>query len=80
MKFNVFSESREEKEKEVNLMLRNNYDGTVNVIAVDDSGDRLDGGTLITFMTNGRILLLADVNEDLGFALDDYDRIIAEKE
>lgn len=80
MKFKVFNEPEESKEKEVTLALRDTGDGEVSVVAVDADGDIVMGGYLCKFRTNRRLMLNENVNTDLGFDLDGDGAIEAEVE
>ena len=79
MKLQVYEPTTTKKEVIVRLKL--GADGNdVTVIAVDEDGDRVDAGTLLTFKSNGTILRMHYVSDELGFAVDDKGRIEFEDE
>lgn len=58
------------------LALRNNSDGSVQVIAVDSFGERLPHGDLFRFNRDGTVTPAGTISETLGFKLDDHGRIM----
>ena len=49
--------------------------GDVCVVACDKKGDVVMAGYLVQFYTNGTLLLEGGINEDIGFELEDNNRI-----
>jgi hypothetical protein len=74
MKFKVAGEHK--IEKVVSLKLFNSGNGEVEVIAVDDKGERLTKGSLCLFCTDGTVLMRTHVDSDFGFSLDNNGKII----
>ena len=76
MKFNIFHPVPPPppppvKEKEVTMDLRLvPYEGGVRVLCVDDKGNAVYRGNLVTFLTDGTIYFNEQVNETLGFRLE----------
>lgn len=72
MRYEIYKKKEEkESEKVVRLMLVEK-DGEIILQAVDEEGKRVPSGDLLTFYTDQRRpSLVALVNEDLGFDLDD---------
>lgn len=62
------------KDQEVQLKLVTTYRG-VEVHAVDNKGDRLSRGTLLTFDNDGTVELMGSVDTTLGFQLDERNAI-----
>lgn len=75
MRIEVYGQARE-GEKVLRLALRDDGDGTVAVVAVDEKGNRLLRGHLLTFHTDGAISRCTAVNEELGLQLDNRRRIV----
>jgi hypothetical protein len=80
MKFVVYREKSAPKEKPpVRLRLQDGGDGSVEVIAVDEAGDRVRNGYIATFC-DGHLILHGSVSSDLGLDLDHEGHIITEVE
>jgi hypothetical protein len=79
MKLQVY-ENPTKKDPVVRLKLEDGGDGEINLYAVDEEGEGVDCGLLLRFKSNGKILRMASVNSDLGFALDDDEHIEFEDE
>lgn len=76
MKVSIYEEaSAREKEREITLRLIEE-DGVVTVQAVDNEGNYVSGGILLEFTKNMEIIRTSGVNDDLGFSLDEHDRLI----
>ena len=64
------------EEHEVHLeIVKGAKTGTARVVTVDQWGERLPGGHLVVFTTDGRVRRCKDVRPDLGFQLDMEGRI-----
>lgn len=61
--------------QEVNLKLRENDDGSVTVIAVNECGNPIAGGCLVKFKTSGYIYREPYVTDTLGFRLNDAGKL-----
>lgn len=57
------------------LRLRTTADGIVQLIACDEKGEKKLSGCLLGIDTDGTIELYSDVNSQLGFKLDDCQRV-----
>ncbi len=68
MKFKIFEEGREEKEKEITLRLESSNDG-VMVKICDPDGNSAYGCNLVFFRPDGRITLKEGVGDTYGFDL-----------
>ena len=80
MKYEIYSEYAPKKKPPVRLRLVQDPDGGVTVIAVDERGDRVERGDIVTFTLDGRIRRHAAVNPGFGFDLDRHERIKLEGE
>lgn len=77
MKLQAFSKDKKIT-KPVYLKLVN-LSGGVKVVAVDEKGEPIVSGNLITFYENGTIGFHGSVNRSLGFALNSDGRIKVEE-
>jgi len=74
MKLKIFGEEKEEKE--LILTLTKKWDGQmISVAACDSSGNIGEGGFLIGFTSEGKIQRFTNVSRELGFDLDEDDKI-----
>lgn len=71
MKIGIYEET---KEKEITLRLFA-VSGVIDVYCVDENGDRLESGYLLSFGGSGTVYRIADVDPNLGFDLDSEGRI-----
>lgn len=69
MKIKVFNEQSTE-ERTLRLRLRENYDGGVTLIAVDELGNIIPAGNLVEIRPSGKLYLCGAVNRALGLDLD----------
>lgn len=78
MKFKIFKEKQEwkEKEKEVYLKLREDSDGDVILIAVDEDGCPILGGYILDVSPTKGVCLRMSVNEEIGLPLDSNGSVI----
>jgi hypothetical protein len=70
MKLQVY-EATTKKEEIVRLKLEDDGDGNITLCAVSGEGNVVYCGALLRFKSNGTILRLAAVSDEIGFALDD---------
>jgi len=75
IKLKAFTEAAPVEAKPIQLKLVDREDGEVSVVAVDEDGERVADGYLITFTSDGKIRLANGVNKTLGFSLDSMGRI-----
>ncbi len=76
MKIEIFGEPKKEVEKVLRLKLLPGNGGAAVVTAVDERGERLQGGNLIEIRTNGTARRCKWVNPFLPVSLDTYDNVI----
>lgn len=70
MKIEIFGEE-EKKEEILRLRLKRGYGGeSVTLVAVDEEGDPIMCGNLLTINENGSLTLHCSVSRDLGLKLD----------
>ena len=75
IKLKAFTEAAPVEAKPIQLKLVDREDGEVSVVAVDEDGERVPAGYLITFTPDGKIRRAKSVNDELGFSLDSMGRI-----
>lgn len=80
IEFRVYEEKRaEEKLREVFFRLQvNDYDNSIELLAVDKNGERLSQGNILAISKKG-IVRHTSVSKDLGFAVDKEDKIVVRK-
>jgi len=66
MKFEIYGENRSVEEKPVIFRLKKHPAG-MQLVAVDDYGNTLRSGVILTVLLGGRIKMSIGVNPDLGF-------------
>ena len=74
MELEIWDEKQDEEEP-VRLRLVKRDSGDITLIAVDEEGDKIRWGNLLTLRSNGSVYRHEGVNENLGFDLDDLGRI-----
>lgn len=74
MKLEIFGQSTK-KEPILRLKLAHSGDGDVTLVAVDERGDRVDRGNILTITSNGKLMRHSWINENLGLSLDGNRRI-----
>lgn len=76
MKLKVYEEHAK---AEVLLKLLHHYDGSVVLCAVDERGNQIANGNLLSIEKDGKVMFYPGVNQNLGFPLDaDGELIIQE--
>jgi len=73
--FKVFADK---ESSSITLRLHDEGDGEVSVIAVDDSGNRITGGSICSFTTSGTLSLHGSISKSLGLKLDSFNKIVVE--
>lgn len=78
MKYTIYNEEIERsQEKEVCLRVEIGVDGWATLIACNPhTGERIHCGSLLQLSPEGRLVLMRDIDPDLGFDLDADERII----
>lgn len=74
MKLEIYS--NEDSKEPVRLSLYRQDDGSITVRAVDEDGDCIDEGNLMTIRSNGKLYLHPRVRPDLGFPMDQRGRLL----
>ena len=41
----------------------------VSIVAIDRNGEKIDDGYIVSFATNGKLILHSNVNREIGFQL-----------
>lgn len=65
--------------RNITLDLRHDDEGDIAVVAVDENGNDIIGGWLVYITRDGKIGRYPDVDESLGFQLDEEGRIVEEE-
>ena len=73
MKYEIYTEHAPKEKSPVRLRLVRDvhFRDEVTIFAVDEDGNRLSQGSLLSFLPGGRIMRHTGVNPALGFNLDD---------
>lgn len=74
MDLEIFKKKEKESDK-TRLAFRKDGCGNIDVIVVDEDGDKRYAGTLLTINKDGTIERCHNMNDDLGFKLDCSGRI-----
>lgn len=80
MKLKVYQSKTVESEPVVRLALREDDDGDITLMAVDEQGKRKYCGDLLTIASDGFIKRHIAVDPDLGFQLDNNERVLLDTE
>lgn len=75
MKLEVYG-SEKNKEPVVRLKLEETCCGEIELHAVDRCGEIVRDGLILSVSSDGRFVRFPNVNDDLGFALDDHGKVI----
>ena len=79
MIYSIFEGAPVQEDEPIKLRIITNRFGAkpdVSIVVVDTSGNVRSGGYIATFHENGTLSLVADVNREFGFKLDDLRRIV----
>lgn len=76
MKFEAFDNAESVKEEPIKLRLYASGGGHITVGVVNEGGDTLPGGHLITFRTDGNVVRHSSVSGHFGFKQDGRGRIM----
>ena len=78
MRFEIHTDRYETlpQEATIRLALRRSYTGDVKVVLVDEQGEQLDQGNLVTFRRDGTLFLHGGVNQGTDFEKDSTGRIL----
>ena len=75
MKLEIYEPEKIVKEEEPVRLALKRYGKSIFVTVVDENGNRVLRGDLLQFGPSGRVYLHGDVNESLGFQLNQYGEI-----
>ena len=80
MELQVWKEKQDEKEPvRLRLVESTDFEGGIVLIAVNEKGEKVAEGNLITLKKNGRLYLHEGINTRLGLDLDRQGRIKLEE-
>ena len=75
MKLKIYEPEKIVKEEELVRLAFKRYGKSISVTVVDKNGNKVPRGDLLQFGPSGRVYLHSNVNEALGFKLNQYGEI-----
>ncbi len=80
MRLEIFDETKETKEeKKLRLRLVESGDD-VDLVAVDENGDDVGAGMLLSVLSSGAVRLMCSVNEEIGLQVTKTGHVRVEKQ
>jgi hypothetical protein len=76
MELEIWEKQDKELKEPVRLRLVKRDSGDITLIAVDEEGEKIRWGNLLTLRSNGSVYRHEGINEDIGFNLDSLGRIV----